>query len=319
MENRHELSIGIIVFEQPTVKYLPYFFDSLLKQNYKCFDILVIDNSKNQNNKNYEYIKEIKSLEIDYQFAGSNLGFAKAYNLMVKRATDNNAKYFLAINPDIILEEKAVEKMIEALKNDDSLGSISPKILKWDFDNRQKTKIIDSCGIKFPSGLRFVDLGQGEIDKGQYDDADILGPSGAAAMYRISALKNIKDKNGYFDENMFMYKEDSDLAYRLFLAGYKSKLVPGALVYHDRTAVSGGKSDFSVIKNRKNKSKKINEWSFLNQQIIFWKFWRTISWKNKSALIWRQIKILIYILFFEPYLFKQLWSLYKIRKKVKIY
>jgi len=81
---------------------LPYFFASLSKQTYKHFDVLVVDNSKNRNNKNYEYIKEIKFSEIDYKFAGNNLGFAKAYNIMINKAIDNNAEYFLAINPDTI-------------------------------------------------------------------------------------------------------------------------------------------------------------------------------------------------------------------------
>lgn len=313
-----KLIIGSIVYGGLTAKYLPDFFQSLKNQSFKDFKISVIDNSETEENENKKSIQE-NYAEVDFNWVGRNLGFAKAYNILMKRAMEINAEYFLAINPDTILEAGAIERMIGELEDNSLLGSVSPKILKWDFENRQKTKLIDSCGIKLLPGLKFADIGQGEIDRGQYDNINILGPSGAAALYRMSALKKVKNENGYFDESMFMYKEDCDLAYRLFLAGYKSKLAPGAVVYHDRTAASEGKSDLSVARNRKNKSRKVNEWSFLNQQIIFWKFWRTINWKNKLILVFYQIKVLIYILFFEPYLLKQLWPLYKIRKTVKIY
>lgn len=116
-------------------------------------------------------------------------------------------------------------------------------------------------------GLRFVDAGQGEPDKGQYDDINILGPSGAAAMYRLEALEKAEQNGQYFDELMFMYKEDCDLAYRLKLAGYKSKCAPDAIIYHDRTARAKGEGNLKVFFNRGNKSQQIKKWSFLNQQI----------------------------------------------------
>lgn len=278
----------------------------------------MVDNSDDHDSGNQDMAKK-EYPEIVIINTGANLGFAKAYNLMINKARQEKAEYFLAINPDVILEEKAVSLMIKTMDDDKTLGSISPKILKWDFINNKKTDIIDSCGLKLLPGLRFVDLGQGETDHGQYNSIDILGPSGAAAMFRMSALEEVNDQNGYFDENMFMYKEDCDLAFRLNLAGYKSMLVPDAVVYHDRTASSSGQSDLAVAKNRKNKTRKVKEWSFLNQQLIFWKYWRRINRANKMALVWYQVKILIYAVFFEPYLFSVLPDLYRIRKKEKIY
>lgn len=67
----------------------------------------------------------------------------------------------------------------------------------------------------------------------KYSDQDnyvqeIAYPSGAAVLLRTEALRNV----GLFDEEMWMYNEDQDLGWRLWLAGYICLIAPGAIVYH---------------------------------------------------------------------------------------
>jgi GT2 family glycosyltransferase len=316
--NDTNLVIGFITYGESTAKYLPYFLPSLKNQTINNFNILAIDNTDDGSTSNVEYIKN-NYPEIKIDFAGKNLGYAKAYNKLINNAIALDAEYFLAINPDIILEPDAIAKLLTVIKANNELGSVCPKILKWDFENNQKTKIIDSLGIKLLPGLRFADIGQGKIDQGQNSATENLGPSGAAGLYRMGALKKVANNSQFFDELIFMYKEDCDLAYRLKLAGYKSSCVNDAVVYHDRTVSANGENNILIAMNRKNKRRQAKKWAFLNQQIIFWKFWRTIDWKNKLALIWYQIKILIFITIFEPYLFGQLPKLYRLRKLAKVY
>ncbi len=332
MNNTLKLIIGFITYGKSTARYLPYFLSGLENQIFKDFKILVIDNSEAKDNDNAEYIKK-NYPEIEIEWPGSNIGFAKAYNRMINRAIEMNAKYFLVINPDIILEPDAILKLVNAMDNNDKIGSVCPKIRQFHLTpqppllNRRggkggevkKTNIIDSCGIQLKAGLRFIDIGQGQVDKGQFDKVEIIGPSGAAAMYRISALQKVKQDGQYFNEAMFMYKEDCDLAYRLFLANFKSKCVTKAIIYHDRTAEARGESDLQVALNRRRKSRQVKKWSYLNQQIIFIKYWHWQNWQNKVAIIWREIKMLVFILLFEQYLLGQFKELWRIRKKIKIY
>jgi GT2 family glycosyltransferase len=316
--NGTKLIIGFITYGESTAKYLPYFLPSLKNQTFKDFKILAVDNTDDGGHENFDYIKN-NYFEIEIIEQSRNLGFAKAYNLMINKAIDYGAEYFLAINPDIILEADAIEKLLCAFKEDESLGSVCPKILRWNFENNKKTNIIDSLGIKLLSGLRFVDLGQGEIDQSQFGKENILGPSGACALYKVETLKKIANNRQYFDEVFFMYKEDCDLAYRLNLAGFKSRCVVNAVVYHDRTVSGKGEGNLAIALNRRKKSRQAKKWSFVNQQIILCKFWSTLDMKNKFALVWTQIKLLIFITFFEPYLFGQLPVLYNLRKKAKCY
>lgn len=314
----NKLAIGFIAYGKSTAKYLPYFLSSLKKQNFENYKILAIDNSENKKNQNAEYIKK-NYPEIIIEWAGGNIGFACAYNKMISQVVELGVEYFLVINPDIILEPDAIEKMIKEIDGDKELGSVCPKILKWDFERNKKTKIIDSCGIKEISALRFNDVGQGEIDNGQYDNANIIGPSGAAAMYRISALEKIKNNSEYFDELMFMYEEDCDLAYRLMLTGYKSKLVADAIIYHNRTASAKGSGNLQVALNRKNKSRQIKRWGFLHKHIIFIKYWNILSVKQKIEAAWFAFKMFIFAIIFERYLLKEYWKLWGLKNKIKIF
>ena len=312
-----KIYIGFIVYGKSTAKYLPYFLPSLKRQSFQDFKILAVDNSEQTENENVEYLGK-NFPEISLKWLGENLGYAKAFNLMIKEAVAAGAEYFLALNPDMILEDDTVEKLITAMDNNNQLGSATAKVLKWDFNKQEKTNIMDSCGIKLLPGLKFVDCGEGG-EAGINCQNEIIGPSGACAIYHLSALEKVKRGGQYFDELMFMYKEDCDLAYRLFLAGFKSKCVIEAVAYHDRSGAGIGEDNLAVALNRKNKSRPVKKWSFLNQQIIFIKYWRLQSLADKIAIIRFEFKMLIFILFFEPYLLKELINLNKIRHKILRY
>ena len=234
----------------------------------------------------------------------------------------------MLLNPDMILEPAAVEKLAAALDRDDKLGSVAPKIYHWDFAKNEKTRILDSCGIREISALRFAEIGRGERDEGQFDRTAILGPTGAAAMYRLSALEKAAIspqpssnrgegvKKEYFDELMFMYEEDCDLAYRLKLAGFGSKLVPDARIYHDRTAKGAGTGNLAVAFNRRTKSRQIRAWGFLHKHIIFLKYWRILNLNERLDVLWFAIRMFVYAFLFEQYLLGQYVKLWNIKDKI---
>ena len=315
------LYIGFITYGGSTAKYLPYFLPSLIRQSFTDYKLLAVDNSEADDKENAELIKKhCPEAEIDRP--GENLGFAKAYNRMIRKASREGGELFLMVNPDMTLERNAVYEMVKRMDKND-LGAVAPKILRWDFIQQKKTAVIDSCGITLLKGLRFVDLGQGENNREKFNrEMDILGPSGAAGMYRIRSLEEVAhkvegDRKEYFDELMFMYKEDCDLAYRLYLSGYRARCIPQAVIYHDRTATGQGEKDIKVVRNRKNKSRQVKKWSFLNQHIIFIKHWKRQNIKNKFYIIWFEVKMLVFVLVFEPYLIGQIKKLFFIRKKIK--
>jgi GT2 family glycosyltransferase len=319
-ENRIKLVVGFITYDEVTYKYLPFFLASLKEQCFKDFIIISSDNTEEASNKNRDFINS-RFPEIDLEWSGGNIGFAKANNRMISKAITLGAKYILLLNPDMILRKDAIEILIKAMEDDRALGSVSPKVLHWDFNNNIKTKLIDTCGIILGKGLRFMDQGQAQPDNGQFDENPILGPSGCASFFRIESMEetayHINENIQYYDELMFMYKEDCDIAYRLHLSGFKSKFIPDAIFYHDRTVEARGESNISVAFNRKNKSRNVKKWSFLNQQIIFSKFFQYQTLKNKFSIIFYQLKMIIFILVFEQYLFKEFIALNAMKPEIK--
>jgi len=311
-----KLSIGFITYGEKSAAYLPYFLDSLFCQTYSDFNVLAVDCSNDGGRQNIEILEKYPEIKIISH--GANFGFGKSFNLMINESIKNGAEYFLALNPDMLLEPDFVKKILNAIESNNTLGSVSPKIYKWNFISKNenaKTNIIDSCGIVLKSGLRFFDLGQGQVDGGQFDKAKILGPSGAAAMYRIKALEKIRSNNQYFDERMFMYKEDCDLAYRLFLAGWESKLAVDAKIYHDRTAVGAGESGIKIALNRKKKSRQVKRWSLVNQLIIYKKFWHLQSSVSRFAIARQIFLMFIFSFVFEQYLLIEFFKILHLKVK----
>lgn len=290
------LAIGFITYGEATFKYLPEFTESLQGQSHQDFDILVLDNSPVGDERNSNWLKQ-NLPQAKIIRSNKNLGFAKGANQLMTRAQEAGAEYFGLVNPDTILDKLVIAKIVEVLDKHQEITALSPKILRWDFVNKKKTNIIDTCGLIVRFGFKFVDIGQGAIDNGQFDKIEILGPSGASAWFRLSALGNIK-----FDERFFMYKEDADLAYQLKLAGKKCLLVSDALVYHDRTVAK-------ELRSAKGRQGKI--WSFYGQHLLIFKYWSKQNFWSQLSILWREIFMLAYALVFETYLLKEVSRAWK--------
>lgn len=308
-----KLSVGFITYNEATAKYLGDFLPSLKKAlrflNPADCRVYVFDNSDKTNLLNKQLL--LPHADIEYFSQGHNLGFARAYNILIRQAIKDKAEFFLVINPDTIMNPDSIKLLVDALDNDGSLGSVAPKILRWDFIGKQRTNKIDSLGLVLKSGLGFADYKQGMPDNGEKTPLEILAPSGAAGLFRLSSLEKIAEKRlgsqefEYFDERFFMYKEDCDLAYRLYLAGFKSCLVPGAVVYHDRTATVSGKGISDFWQDRQSKSRKIRAWSFRNQHLIFLKYWKKQNFVNKIFIGIKLLILLLFSLILEQYLLKE--------------
>ncbi len=327
-----KLVVGFITYNESSEPYLPYFLESLKKAlnfiDLKEVLILAFDNSDFDFKSNQEYITQFllknPGLKIRQLKADKNIGFAKAYNLMIKEALNVSAEYFLVINPDIVLTENSLELLVNRISQKTDLAAVSPRIMTWDFKNLAKTKIIDSLGISSKSALKFFDIAQGKLyseeNKNEYigEAKKVIAPSGASGLYRLSALEKVAEDRGeekqYFDERFFMYKEDCDLAYRFLVQNLKVETVFDSVIYHDRTtrSLGGGLKNFFL--SRREKSKKARAWSFRNQHYIFIKHFNSQNILTKGFLLIKMAKMFFFSLIFEQFLLKEYPLIIKFRK-----
>jgi len=312
---------GFITYEKETYKYLNIFIPSLIKalRYVDDFKIIAVDNSEDSK-ENYNYIKG-NYPEIEIIAAGKNIGFSRAYNKMIEKSKKWSADYFFIINPDTYITENSVYKLLQTIENDGNLGSVSPLLVKWDFINNKSDNCIDSLGIQLKPGLHFKDLGQAQelSELNKFKNYSIMGISGAAGLYRMKALESVEEESGYFDENMFMYKEDADLAYRLFLQGYSAKTNTLAVIYHDRSAGLKIKSSFLPLISRGHKSKFARKCSFLNQHIIYYKYFNLQNLKTKIIIIKRILLMFAYVVIKERFQLSNYIKFFRKRKKIKKY
>ena len=83
-----KIVIGFITYK--AAKYLPFFLPSVFAQTYRGFSEIVIDNSEEEDNADSRYIKEHYP-RMDLNWAGGNLGFAKANNIIIRKAIAGGA------------------------------------------------------------------------------------------------------------------------------------------------------------------------------------------------------------------------------------
>ena len=255
-----KISIQIITYNG--MKYLPTCLDSLKKQSFKDFSVLILDNNSKDNSvdfvkNNYPEYKIIENKE--------NFGFAKAHNQGIRLT---QSEYVLCLNQDMFLDKNFLMEVVNFLNATPEAGSVTGKIYRWDFESDKKTNSIDSLGLEIQKTFKISDIAQGEEDGQIYSsNKEIFGVSGAAPIYRRKALEDIKLKEDYFDQDFFMYKEDVDLAFRLHSAGWKSYMLADAKAFHDRTI----KSDKKFIKNRKERSSLGNYYSYKNHLFVLLK------------------------------------------------
>ncbi len=136
--------------------------------------------------------------------------------------------------------------------------------------------VLNNVGSVVNVGGHGGDRGYQEVDLGQYDEpADVFALCGCAVAFRTVAGRAA----GWFDEDFFLYYEDTDLSWRLRAAGWGIRYEPTAVVRHVHSATSVEWSPtfvFHVTRNRllmlaKNASGPLarHEWlSFLTDTLL---------------------------------------------------
>lgn len=301
-----------------TREFIPIVFPTVFNQTHKNTEFVVVIAGNQDKSKEYiqEHFPQVKIIDPGY-----NIGFAKGHNQLFEEL---DADFFQLVNPDLVMTESFVEEMLKPFMEDPKVGAVSGKILRYDFASNKPTNQIDTTGVVMSKSGGARDRGQHEVDKGQYDtDTNIVAVSGAAAMYRKTALEDVKYDNQYFDEEFHTYWEDIDLSLRMINRGWKIKYNPMALAFHGRAASSspgGYKKVIAFIKHHRNIRADIRKLNYKNHIFLFI--------KNSPKWYWqffaREFFYNIFVLIFEtttlsilPLFFKQLPSIWHKRKHIQ--
>jgi len=177
--------------------------------------LYLIDNSPEANLE-----KELpQHPNIHYWFTGKNLGYGRAHNLSMLK-TIQWANYHLVVNPDILFDVASLQKMLAFLEQHPNIGLLMPKVLYGNGEIQYLCKLFPT-----PFDLimrRFIPiflknklqnrLNQYELKHKNYEaQMEVPNLSGCFMLLRVEVLKIV----GLFDEQFFMYLEDTDLSRRI--------------------------------------------------------------------------------------------------------
>lgn len=245
--------------------------------------VIVVDNGSSDGSVS-EIHKQFP--DVDIIQAGANLGFSGGFNKGIEYGQIWGADYFLIINNDTLVKDpNLLDELIKTLKSDEKIGLVSSKIyfaksFEFHKDRYSKDdlgKVIWFAGGQFDWSFignkhRSID----EVDTGQYDlveEQDIF--SGACVLIK----KEVFERVGLFNEDFFLYFEDSEFAQRVKQLGYKIYYNGKVAIYHKVSQSTGIGS-------------KITDYYHTRNRLIFgMKYGRD---RTKFALFREAIKLLIF-------------------------
>ncbi|MFA3784123.1 glycosyltransferase [Melioribacteraceae bacterium 4301-Me] len=226
------IDLSIIIVNYNVKEFLLNLLDSIKKASVNLsIEIIIVDNASDDGS--VELVKE-KFPEVDFIVNKKNIGFGAANNLALAKA---RGKYFLLINPDTIVKEDTLYKMLIFFENNPQAGIAGCKVLNPDGSLQLAcrrgfpgpwtsfTKVMGLSKL-FPKSKLFARYNLTYLDENQTYEVDAI--SGAFMMMR----REVYEKIGGFDTQFFMYGEDLDLCYRAQSAGFKVYYVHSTEIIH---------------------------------------------------------------------------------------
>lgn len=156
-----------------------------------------------------------------------NLGFGRALNRAIAEQGEGP---IILLNDDVVANPDLVELMLEDSRRAELVAAVL-------LSERNPARI-DSAGVVVDQTLMAFDYLSGTPIAALDTARDPLGPTGGAALYGREAFNAV----GGFDERIFIYYEDVDLALRMRREGARCVLSPDAQGIHHYSGTLGART-----------------------------------------------------------------------------
>jgi GT2 family glycosyltransferase len=240
------VTVGLVTWNSATD--LPSCIDGLAHQTFPSIDVVVVDNASADSSVDIvrERLPGARIVRNE-----RNEGYSRAHNQAIAASS---GEFYLALNPDVTLLPEFVARLADALVDRPRCGMASGKL--WQC-GEEMPRTLDAAGLFVDRKRHQYLRGHGDLDRGQYDQAqEVFGVDGAAGFYRRAMLEDVNLDGEYFDELFFTYMEDVDLAWRARLLGWRCWYEPRSVAIHRRTFQPGRRSGMhrgvraTAVKNR---------------------------------------------------------------------
>jgi hypothetical protein len=224
--------LSIIIVNYNAGRLLKGCIDSIYKEStITPFDVWVVDNNSMDASvpmvqQNFPQVNLIENKE--------NVGFARANNQAITKCTGN---YILLLNPDTLVLQNAIEKVVDFMEANPTVGICGCKVLNEDETLQLACRrSIPTPGVAFfrltglsrlfPKSKIMAKYNLTYLNPDEPNEVDAV--SGAFLMIRRETI----DEIGLLDESFFMYGEELDWCFRAKKVGWNVVYYPDARIIH---------------------------------------------------------------------------------------
>ncbi|MFA6536835.1 MAG: glycosyltransferase family 2 protein [Patescibacteria group bacterium] len=243
-----KFAIILINYKGYARKFLSDCLQSLNKQTVPRneYEIIVVDNAADEESR--EYLKTFSDIKIIERPDGN---YCAGNNAGIKYALQNGAQYVVILNMDVEVKPEWLAELKIGLKKNPQCGILQSKILLFPKNEQEKKHpLLNTIGNK----INF--LGFGFTDNYRVPESKVVFAedypliSGYASGCSFITTKEVLQKIGDYDEELYMYHDDLDLSARARLAGYEIRLAPKSVLFHKYEFSRSNQMIFHMEKNR---------------------------------------------------------------------
>ncbi|MEH2235899.1 glycosyltransferase family 2 protein [Nostoc sp.] len=285
MNQQQPISVSVILVNYNGAEILPDCLKSIQKFiDVPTYEIILVDNASSDGSvelvaENYPQIRLVKQKE--------NRGFGAGNNAGAKLAS---GEFLFLLNTDTVLTSNIFPHLIKLMEADPQVGIIGPKLLNS--DGSLQISISPALGIQGEYQARqihqaYQNISQQNLIEQKFQEIQEVDIVVGAAFFIRSILF---DELGGFDENFFMYFEESDLCQRAQNQGYKIIYTPHVSLIHLKGYSIQKAANTMAIEYRRSQIyyyQKHRPWweQLLLRIYLFYKFfWEFITTANPNSL-----------------------------------
>jgi len=232
------IKISVVVLNYNGMRWLQRCFDSLAAQTVASeIEVIVTDNGSKDGSAEFaeQWLREHRIGQVVQNNA--NLWYCEANN---NGAAVAKGKYLLFLNNDTWLEPDCLEKLYnetERLHAD----AATPLVLNYDDDSFQNTGAsgLDIFGMTVP---------QDRVE----ESTEVFAACGCSYFIRSQMFRQV----GGFDPKLLIYADETDISWKVWIAGGKVIAAPLARLHHRGAAVVNPAGQTKTVESRTSDTKR---------------------------------------------------------------